>query len=284
MKQKFSHLKQLLCEPFLGENDKYYSIYTVFLKNGEYYKGFHTSKKIIDEYIGSSELLKKRIYIDNIEIDRIEISKFANNYEEIAVLEKEHIGEEWRENPLCLNQVPGGLIGGWQLIPKEILDQYRRKSFENFKNNNPEKWIEKSKLGGINGAKSSHAEKTDDGKSLMTSECNKRRSGKIKVRKEWSLINENDKKIFPRIYKRTEDQYEFGSGMCDEELYETILKFDNWYRPDWKTKGKSIHSEETKNQISESCSKSLTGRKFSEEHKKNISISKKQNKKEKNHE
>jgi len=272
MKKKFSHLKQLLCEPFLGENNKYYSIYTVFLKSGEYYKGYHTSKKLIDEYIGSSELLKKRIHVDDIEIDRIEILKFANNHEEIAILEKEHIGDEWKdEYPLCLNQMPGGLIGGWQVIPKEILDKMRRKTFQSFRKNNPERAKNASLLGGQLGSAVAHSKKTEDGKSLMTAEHNKKQKGKIKVRKDWNLINDNDKKIFPRLSKRVEGEYEFGSGMCDKELYETILKFDGWYRPEWKTKGKSIHTEESKNKISESCSIKLKGRKLSEEHKNNLS-------------
>jgi hypothetical protein len=265
--------KILKCDSFKGENDKYYFIYTTFFKNGTYYKGYHTTTKINDDYIGSSSTFNDNIKIDDI--DRFEIIKFANNLNEIAELEKEHIGDEWKSNyPKCLNMSPGGFIGGWQVLPKEILDEQRRKNFIKFREEEPDRAHTAFKLGGINGAKSAHSEKNENGESLMTATANKNRVGKIKVRKAWNLITDEDFKIFPRLYKREENGYEFGSGMCFEELYNNELKLNGWYRPEWKTKGKKIHTEDSINRISNSCSNTLKGRKFTEQHKKNISISK----------
>ncbi len=264
---------EILDNPFLGENEKYYFIYSVYFENGLFYKGYHTTKNLNDRYVGSSKNVKKLVDCD-INIIKMEFNKFAKDLTEVGELEKIHIGDDWKNDENCLNEVPGGCIGGWQLLPKEVLDEYRRQSFKKYRERNYEEWLNNCKIWGIKGAIATHSEKTTEGKSLMIAKHNQSRSGKIKIRKEWHLITDEDKKLFPRIHKRIENEFEFGSAMVESNIYFEKLQYENWYRPEWKTKGKKIHTAETKAKISKKCSEALTGIPKTEEHRKNLSMAK----------
>ena len=229
--------------PFISETlNKYVYIYRIDYDNDDYYLGYHTTQDLFDSYTGSfaKEVSAKPILRT--------IYSFYETLKEVGKAERDLVGDLWKTDDTCINQVPGGCIGGWQTLPKEIVDVWRRENIYKFMEDK-ETWIKNCKKGGDIGSAISHKEKTPEGKSKMTSDVNKRRAGKKKIRKDWDKITPEDKKMFPRIYKRIENDYEFASAMCLPEDLNNLLD-EGWYKAAWKTKGKSIHTKESKLKIS----------------------------------
>lgn len=229
--------------PVLSQTlNKYVYIYRIDYDNGDYYLGYHTTKNLFDDYTGSpaKEITAKPI--------KRTVFSFYETLEEVGKAENKLIGDLWKTDVKCINQVPGGFIGGWQTLPKEIVDQWRRETFDKYRT------VENQRRRGLKAAEKVHKEKTAEGKSKMTSEHNKTRAGKKKIRKDWDKITPEDKKMFPRIYKRIENDYEFASAMCFEEDLNNLLDA-GWYKYVSKTKGKSIHTKESKQKISKGLKK-----------------------------
>lgn len=95
----------------------YHYVYRIdFLDTGEYYIGKHSTPNLEDGYAGSGSLLEGK----GEQISRFSIVSFHNTSEEALRAEKELIGNLWREDPKCLNQMRGGK-GGWEhYSPKGI--------------------------------------------------------------------------------------------------------------------------------------------------------------------
>ena len=217
--------------------NKYVYVYRIDYDNGEYYLGYHTTKNLFDDYSGSpaaeprSNAIKRTIY------------SFYETLEEVGKAERVLVGDLWKTDTKCLNQVPGGCIGGWQTLPKEVVDEWRRDNLKKVKTKEFQTEM------GYRGSLAAHKEKTHKGKSKMTSDANKKRAGKKKIRKDWDKVTDEDRNMFPRIYKRIENDYEFASAMCFEEDLNNLLEA-GWHKAVSKTKGKSIHTKESKQKIS----------------------------------
>jgi len=232
--------------PYIAESGRYIYVYTIDYSNSDYYIGYHTTTDLNDDYSGSG---KKS---EGVAVKRT-IHKFFNSREEAGAYENQLLGKKWLNDDKCLNAMQGGCIGGIQSLPKEIVDGWRRENLYKIMEDK-ETWIKNCKKGGTISSAKVHKEKTPEGKSKMTATTNKRRAGKKKIRKDWDKVSPKDIKMFPRIYKRIENDYEFASAMCLPEDLNNLLD-EGWYKAVSKFKGKSIHTKASKLKISKGVSK-----------------------------
>lgn len=77
----------------------YHFIYKTSHNNGKYYIGRHSTNNINDGYLGSGRWVKS--IKDKTTLSR-EIITFAENDDELKLLEEHHIGIHY-DNPLCMN-------------------------------------------------------------------------------------------------------------------------------------------------------------------------------------
>lgn len=106
----------------------YHYVYKVtFNLTNEYYIGKHSSILESDNYRGSGVVLKEKI--SNDEPFTFEILKYYDSSKEAYEGEKTLISDLWKNDPLCLNKVPGGKGGfehiDWKGIPKS--EEHKRK-------------------------------------------------------------------------------------------------------------------------------------------------------------
>lgn len=239
-------VKLIITKPFKSNiDDSYLYVYRIDYDNGDYYLGYHKTNNLNDDYKGSNFRKSEGSIISRT------IISFHKDFTDVANAEKVIVGDLWKSDVRCLNQVPGGIIGGWQNLPKEVVDEWRRETLEKIKTKEFQTEM------GHRGAKAAHKEKTPEGKSKMTAECNKKRGGKKKIRKDWDKVTNSDKNMFPRLYKRIEGDYEFASAMCLPEMFDDLLE-SGWYPYVSKTKGKKVHSDESKQKISKSIKRKKT--------------------------
>ena len=83
---------------------KYNFVYKTIFNNGCYYIGQHKTNDIEDEYFGSSPIVKDLIK-NHAELEpKREILCFCNTQQELNYWEKYYIGNNWKNDPLCLNR------------------------------------------------------------------------------------------------------------------------------------------------------------------------------------
>jgi len=229
-------------KPYIGESGRYIYVYTIEYSNSDYYIGYHTTTDLNDDYSGSNKRKSEGTAVKRIVHKFFDTRKDAGKYEKILV------GDKWKDDDKCLNAMLGGCIGGIQTLPKEIVDEWRRENLKKVKTKAFQTEM------GHRGAIAAHKEKTPEGKSKMIAEINKKRAGKKKIRKDWDKITEEDRMKFSRLYKRVENDYEFTSAMCLPEDLDDLLS-KGWYKAVSKTKGKKIHTLESRQKISKGVSK-----------------------------
>jgi len=113
----------------------YHFLYkTTNLINNKYYYGIHSTKKLIDGYLGSGKYLKRSINKYGQENFKIEIIEFFNDRESLLKKEKEIVNENILLDENCMNLRIGG-FGGFS--SKEQVKNAK-------KSNEKQKWLKEN--------------------------------------------------------------------------------------------------------------------------------------------
>ena len=98
-----------LCEPFIGENNKYHYLYKIIHNpTGKYYIGIHSTENLLDGYSGSGKILQNYIKkYGPYEFDKY-ILKYYATRDELIKSETEYVTVKEVSDPLCYNLVCGG--------------------------------------------------------------------------------------------------------------------------------------------------------------------------------
>lgn len=128
-------MKIILCS-----DGKYRYIYKITISSTQqYYYGQHTSILSNDCYMGSGIELKKIYDLSGYTIANKEICCYAESEDQLNQLEAEYIGTKYKDDPLCLNKVPGGYYKRDDNIKHEVAKlggkalAYKLKSDKEFK-------------------------------------------------------------------------------------------------------------------------------------------------------
>ena len=128
-------MKIILCS-----DGKYRYIYKITISSTQqYYYGQHTSILSNDCYMGSGIELKKIYDLSGYTIANKEICCYAESEDQLNQLEAKYIGTKYKDDPLCLNKVPGGYYKRDDNIKHEVAKlggkalAYKLKSDKEFK-------------------------------------------------------------------------------------------------------------------------------------------------------
>jgi len=94
---------------------KFHYVYRIIRDDGWYYYGIHSTDDLEDEYFGSGSDLWRSIHYHGKEKHSKEILEFTPDRDSARLREKELVGDKWKEDPICLNKMPGGQ-GGFEHI------------------------------------------------------------------------------------------------------------------------------------------------------------------------
>lgn len=102
---------------------------------GLYYIGQHVSDKFDDTYKGSGIRLKRLFKTHHISEWTVVLIAEANSQDELNELEKKHVSDLYKTDPLCVNRRPGGMAKG------RFTEEQRKHLSEAF-----HRWYEPGKL------------------------------------------------------------------------------------------------------------------------------------------
>ena len=99
----------MLSEKYLCEDNKYRYIYKIVINDTkQYYIGKHSTSDLNDEYMGSGSKILEYYQLSGYSNVSKEILGYAKNESDLLKFEREEVGDKWKNDPLCLNCVPGG--------------------------------------------------------------------------------------------------------------------------------------------------------------------------------
>lgn len=85
---------------------------TTNLVNGKFYIGYHATKDLDDDYFGSGRYLLNSLWKYGWQNFKKETLFVYSTFEEAMEKEKELVAQHLFTNPLCMNLMPGGVLGG----------------------------------------------------------------------------------------------------------------------------------------------------------------------------
>lgn len=120
IKEKFKTDFILNENSFKCEDGKYRYLYKIDFPNGKYYLGKHTTKKLNDGYGGSGCLLPKEYAHNDIKDTKKIILKFLTSSNELDSEEEKLISELYLSDENCLNYCKGGSGGCTETMARKI--------------------------------------------------------------------------------------------------------------------------------------------------------------------
>ena len=94
---------------------KFHYVYRIVRDDGWYYIGMHSTDDLEDGYFGSGSDLWRSINRHGRDKHSKEILEILPDRISLKQREREIIGESWKDDPICLNRMPGG-SGGWEAL------------------------------------------------------------------------------------------------------------------------------------------------------------------------
>lgn len=130
-------------EKYLASDGYYHYVYKItFANTQQYYYGQHSvlSNYIDnDKYMGSGKRLKECYQLSGYDNAYKEICCYASSFEELDDLEKQYIGTLYKDDPLCLNLIPGGNSTG-KVEARKLGSKKTSEKFKNMTDEERAKW------------------------------------------------------------------------------------------------------------------------------------------------
>lgn len=102
-------ITEIICEPYKGENNKYYYMYKIINSiTNEFYYGVHSTNNLNDDYSGSGWKLNKQYNKFDKSIYKKYIIEFFNCLDDAFNKEAEIVNPDLLNDKLCLNMILGG--------------------------------------------------------------------------------------------------------------------------------------------------------------------------------
>lgn len=216
------------CEPFIGENGKYYLIYKISFPCGKYYIGEHMTKNIFDGYCGSGALLPYYFKKYKIEDVRKTILSCHKSKKDMENEEKKVIGTLYKTDEKCINLIPGGSLGFSEHMVESSVKKRKGKK------RSPES-IEKQRISCTGKIQSEETKKKQSEwhKNFWNSEAGiERREKMSSIQKGRKMTNEQKEKLskakkiyFDKTILRINQKIKYyGDDFLQDENFEKVKK------------------------------------------------------------